>query len=478
MLNRLRRPLQLCFFLSTLVVASAVSQAAFETPVWAAEKASVAVGGFEGAKSDEVRAAFIEALKKDGSYEVTDAEDIKPSAKGKAVAESAKGLAVAYVITGKVGKGFNLKLKVMKADGKVADEVEIKGGALPKLKSSIESSGAASVAEAMGQAKPAAAEKKDDKKDEDKPADSGEDDKKDEEKPAEASASVSTDSAGGSGLSPLDLTAGLRPLHRTFEFHQTLATVRPNDGFGQLLKYELPLGPVLFIDGNLWVGSLAGMEGVAEWFGITAGFEKGFATQSVYAEGTKDETTLRTNIQQFYAGLRMRVPVADHLLGVSGVWGQHRFILEGDEGNDQAKKLPDGTVLKPLVPDVTYNYVRVMLDGTFNFGDFSAGAHVGKRFVMSTGALKTVWFPNVKTTSLEAGVSFGYRLVSMLDLVAGFDWLRYSFDFNPVQQITNKDPALFSYVAGGATDEYLSGYIGFRFHLPGKAEEAAAAAAQ
>jgi hypothetical protein len=407
---------------------------------------------------------------------VTDAEDIKPSAKGKAIAESAKGLAVAYVITGKVGKGFNLKLKVMKADGKVADEVEIKGGALPKLKSSIESSGAASVAEAMGQPKPAA-EKKDDKAGEEKPADGGEEEKKDEEKPAEASASISTDSAGGGGLSPLDITAGLRPLHRTFTFNQTLADVRPGQGFSQLLKYELPLGPVLFIDGNLWIGSLAGLQGAAEWFGITAGFEKGFATQSVYAEGTKQETTLRTNIQQLYAGLRMRVPLGDHRLGLSGVWGQHRFILEGDEGNDQAKKLPDGTVLKPLVPDVTYNYVRVMLDGTFSFGDFSAGAHVGKRFVMSTGPLKTVWFPNVKTSSLEAGVSFGYRLVSMLDLVAGFDWLRYSFDFNPVTQITNKDPALYSYVAGGATDEYLSGYIGFRFHLPGKAENAAAAAA-
>jgi hypothetical protein len=97
---------------------------------------------------------------------------------------------------------------------------------------------------------------------------------------------------------------------------------------------------------------------------------------------------------------------------------------------------------------------------------------------MSPGAIKTVWFPNVKTSSLEAGVSFGYRLVSMLDLVAGFDWLRYSFDFNPVTQIVDPArPGLASYVAGGATDEYLSGYIGFRFHLPGKAEKAAEAAA-
>lgn len=473
MLRRLHRPLRFSLFLSTLVAASALSQAALETPVWAAEKANVAVGGFDGAKSDEVRAAFIESLKKDGHYEVTDAEDVKANAKGKAIAEAAKGLAVSYVIVGKVGKGFNLKLKVMKADGKVIDEVEIKGGALPKLKSSIESSGAASVADALGQPKPKAEEKA---APEEAPAAAADDEKKDEEKPAEASAEISTDNAGGGGLSPLDLTAGLRPLHRTFTFHQTLADVRPNGGFSQLLKYELPLGPVLFIDANIWVGSLAGMQGPAEWIGLTAGFEKGFATQSVYAEGTPAETTLRTNIQQLYVGGRFRLPIGDHLLGASGVWGQHRFILEGDEGT--TKKLPNGDFLGPLVPDVTYNYVRVMLDGNFRFGDFSAGAHVGKRFVMSPGAIKTVWFPNVKTSSLEAGVTFGYRLVSMLDLVAGFDWLRYSFDFNPVKQIVDPArPGLASYVAGGATDEYLSGYIGFRFHLPGKGEKAAEAAA-
>jgi hypothetical protein len=68
----------------------------------------------------------------------------------------------------------------------------------------------------------------------------------------------------------------------------------------------------------------------------------------------------------------------------------------------------------------------------------------------------------VKTSSLEAGVTAGYRLVSMLDLVVGFDWLRYAFDFNPVPKRPNYE----SYVAGGAVDEYISGNIAFRFHLP------------
>ncbi len=107
------------------------------------------------------------------------------------------------------------------------------------------------------------------------------------------------------------------------------------------------------------------------------------------------------------------------------------------------------------------------------FGDVYFSARVGKRFVFGTGGLEKDWFPNVKTQSLEAGATVGYELTSMLDLVAGFDWLRYAFDFNPVPN-PPREPSL---VAGGAVDQYMSGFIGFRFHLPGKPEESATPAA-
>jgi predicted Fe-Mo cluster-binding NifX family protein len=454
----LPRSFRVSLFLSTLVTAVASSQALLVTDAKAdsSDKARVAVGAFEGAKSDEARDAFIAALKKDGSYEITDAEDLKSSAKASAIAQSAKGLGVNVVITGKVGKG-GLKVKVLKgADGKLVDEVEIKGAA-GKLKGNIAESGASSVASAIDQAK--GGDDKKTKKADEEPADAEE--PKDEEAPkadADVKASGSTSDAKG-GLSPLDITAGLRPLHRTFAFHQTLADVRPNDKYWQLLKYELPLGPALFIDLN-WFPLSHIMSGPAEWIGITGGYEKGFATQSIYGEGQVDmqgkslQQTLKTDMQAFYVGGRFRFPIGQHMLGLTGTYGQHSFILTGDEGPT------------PLIPDVKYSYVKVGLDGMFRFGDFMAGARVGKRFVSSTGALQTVWFPHVATQSLEAGVTVGYRLVNMLDLVAGFDWLRYAFDFNPV-------PLRPSYVAGGAVDEYLSGYIAFRFHLPGKGEVAA-----
>jgi hypothetical protein len=451
-MRSLSRCVRVTLLLSTLVAAAVAPQALLikEAKAASSEKKKVAVGAFDGAKSNEVRSSVIEALKADGGFEVTDAEDVK-GGKQKAMKEAAKGLAVNVIITGKVSKGFGLKLKVYNgADGKVLDEVEIKGGALPKLKANIEKTGASSVSAAMGDVP--VEEKKEEKPPEEEKL-------PEEEKPADeaaAEASVDTADVGGEGLSPFDVTAGLRPMHRTFSFQNTLADVRPNNGFSPLLRYELPLGPVLFIDLNFYPGSLAGT-GPMEWIGLTGGFEKGFATESVYAEGTAAEKTLKTNEQQFYVGPRFRFPIGQHQLGLAGTFGQHKFVLNGDE---------DG----PLIPDVKYTYVKVGLDGNFRFGDFLAGARVGKRFVMSTGSLEDVWFPNVKTSSLEAGVTVGYRLVSMLDLVAGFDWLRYAFDFNPVPaRPANSWPP----VAGGAVDEYFTGHIAFRFHIPGKGEAAA-----
>jgi hypothetical protein len=357
------------------------------------------------------------------------------------------------VLTGKVQKGFLLKLKVNRGGGSVIDTVEIKGGgSLVKLKAAIDSSGADTVGGPIGVTKAAAAE---DKKPDDAPAGAEEEKKDDEEKPADASPSSSSDSDEHHGLSPLEVTAGLRPYHRTFEFHDTVASLRPGMGFTDLLRYELPLGPALFIDLNFFPGSLVA-KGPAEWVGITAGFEKGFATQSLYAENTPNEKTLKTDMQSWYAGLRFRLPLGEHQLGLAATYGQHQFNLKGDEVS------PTCSVC-PLVPDVKYGYVKIGLDGEFHFGDFIAGARIGKRIVMSTGELKSVWFPNVKAQSLEAGLTAGYRLVSVLDLLVGFDWLRYAFNFNPVPL---RMPAQANYVAGGAVDEYFSGNIAFRFHMP------------
>lgn len=449
------RGLRLSLLLSSIVAAAAVTQATFVTDAWAdsAEKKKVAVGAFEGPKSGDARSAFIESLKKDGNYEVTDAEDVSASAKDKAIVDAAKGLGVSFIITGKVQK-TTLKLKVRSGkDGKVLDDASITGNSQAKLQENVASTGAASVAGAMG-VKAAAPEKP---KEEAKPAEEEkpkeEEKEEEEEKPAEE---APADSGGDKGLTPLEVEAGISAVHRTFDFHDTIAELQPNQGYSPMLSYELPLGPAVLIRASVYPISFVS-KGAGEWFGVTAGFEKGFAISSVYQENVMgSELTLKTNMQHFYVGPRFRFPIGEHILGLTGTYGQHKFVLVGDEN-----------LSFPLIPDITYSYVKVGLDGTFRFGDILAGARIGKRFVFDTGAMEDVWFKNAKATSLEAGVDVGYRLSSMLDLVASFDWLRYAFDFNPVEP---RPPAYASYVAGGAVDQYLTGSVSVRFHMDPSAE--------
>jgi hypothetical protein len=454
-MQELRRWLKTTLLVSTLVAAAVAPQATFvsDAKAQSAEKRRVAVGAFDGNKSRDAREAFLQALQADGSYDVTDSADVK-AGNAEAMTEAAKGLNVHAVITGKVSRS-GAKLKVFNgADGAVLEEVEVKGAGSAKLKASLAKSGASSVASAIAAATVV-------------------EEKAPEPPPEEAPAEESTEEApatesGGDGAtvySPLDLSAGLRPMHRRFEFKNTLADLRPNQGFRRMLSYELPLGPVLFIDANWYPGSHFS-SGLAELFGITAGFEKGVAIETVFNEGEPGERTLKTNETQWYAGGRFRLPFATHQLGVTATYGQHTFELTGDE-----VRFENGVqVSGPLVPDVKYGYARLGVDGLFRFGDFLVSARLGKRFVLGTGALETAtWFPNAKASSLEAGGSVGYRLVSTLDLVVGFDWLRYAFDFNPVAT----PPAGSEwFAAGGAVDQYYTGHIALRFHIPGASETA------
>lgn len=444
----MQRLLRVGLVLGSLLGAVAAVQLGGESVAEAAsaDKPKVAVGGFSGDKKGELREAFLAALREDGSYELTDADDIKSTANTRAVADAASGMEVNVVITGKV-QGSSLKLKVMGADGRQLDTPEIKGPNRAKLKSKIQNTASLSVADGVERAMAAERARAEEEeqahsKKEAASAKAGDDeDEKDD------------DEAACCGLSPFDLTVGMRGMHRTFEFHQTIAELRPNDGFGKFRSYKLPLGPVVFADLN-WYPGAHFAKGQAERIGITGGYEKGFAISSVYEPEGATKQTLTTNEQAFYVGARYRVPIAVHELGAAVTYGRHTFELQGDTA-------------APLVPDVKYSYVKLGLDGTVRIGSVSIAARVGKRFVLSTGALERVWFPgSVKTQSLEAGLSVGYRLLPAMEIVGGFDWLRYAFDFNPVRRRVGSE----SFVAGGAVDDYWYGSLGVRLSIPGEGE--------
>jgi hypothetical protein len=419
------------------------------------EKKKVLVGAFDGPKSDQARKAVIAALKDDGEYDVSDSTDAKPGGDDKSYAKASGGAAA--VLVGTVKKGTGLVLSVHNgADGALIQDVEIKGDSAAKLSKSIDATLAVSVADAIAQTKAGAADStddaapadKDEKKDKSDKDDEKKDDKEEDDEKAEKPTAASAD-AEPEGPSPIDVTAGLRAVHRSFTYHDTPAQLYPANGYPSPLTYLLPLGPSAFIDGTVYPVAFAS-SGPAGNIGITGGYEIGFATRSVYTGPSGTPQTLTTRSSQYEIGLRGRIPVSVHEFGLVAAFGQQVFNLLGDEA-------------QPLVPDVSYKFIRLAADARLRFDELTFGFHLGTRLVSNTGGLQADWFPNTKTQSIEAGLLAGYTLTKHLDLVGGVDLLRYAFDFNPIPN--GADPNTKA-IAGGAVDQYVSGYLALRYAMP------------
>lgn len=270
-----------------------------------------------------------------------------------------------------------------------------------------------------------------------------------------ASSAFAEDAARVPNLAPLELTGGLRAAQRTLEYHDTPAELYPNRGLNTLLTYKQPLGPSAFLQLNLFPAAFVSRAADAN-LGITASYEVALPTNVIFAEGTAQEVKLKSHSSEFFVGLRGRLPIDVHELGLVAGYGQHRYDVDGDEKS-------------PLVPDVRYDFVRLSADTTLRFDALRLGAHLGTRIVQDTGGLQDAWFPSTKTSSIEAGVVAGYEVSPRLEVLVGFDVIRYAFDFNPIP--ANADP---TYVAGGGVDQYTSGWLALRFSLSGAAAPAAA----
>jgi hypothetical protein len=232
------------------------------------------------------------------------------------------------------------------------------------------------------------------------------------------------------------LDVGSRGVRRTFDFNDPRfypSTTWPG-------AYRLKAAPVPFIHLGIYPLAFGGAGALAN-VGIVGRYERmvGVSTKAAGA----------TTGQELDVGLRGRLPLGGGEVGLSATYGQHKFLL-------QTADLPPGPLV--TVPNVTYTFVRADLDGAMFLGPVTLGGHVGTRFVPKTGALGT-WFGTTKTTSIEAGLSAAFRVTPIIEVVAGADYLRYAFAFDP--------PTDNGIVAGGAVDQYISGYLALRVAITG-----------
>jgi hypothetical protein len=457
---------------------------AFGAPKSAAAKKNIAVGKFTGTNAAKVRPLVFQALKDDG-YEVTDAEDLKPGSSKATIAKQAKVLQVDAVVTGTVSRRSDLTLSIYSSNGKRVDEVKIKGGSVAKLKAGIENEYdallAAPLAEASGgpppEAKaapppPGVEEEEEEPEVGEEPAAEEAAEEGEAEPAEEPSEEPKKDEAGdGSkpGLAPFELMVGMRGVNRTFDYTDPYGQRDPNAspkralvpyslGFGPAIVASTRIYPIAFFRDDAW-----------SHVGIMADFELGIATTTDVTNTTPPQQ-LETSLEGWSVGLRGRVPLGSAELGVFANYGTHSFILRGDEG---------GTGLQPLVPDVKYKYIRPGLDARVHVSKLMLGAHVAPRFLLSLEQidLETVWFPGATGSGLDFGLEVGWAFLPFLGVVAGFDVIRYGFDFNgmptdtvmgqPPEDASPSDPLKAPLAAGGATDTYITGRLGLQVTLGG-----------
>lgn len=427
----------------------------------------VAISSFSGKQGKKVRAWVAEQLKDGGVEIVSDpALDLTPTSTDAEVAKAARGR-VDAVIVGSVS-GWTLSLALRNgADGAVLAEPEYEGGsakALQKalatelstdLRDALEKSRARSdssdKAAAGAPEKPASTgseETADAKEERAEPADEAPNEESaataaTDDAPTESDVATSADSQAGSAAAAparswLELTLGARGFSRNLTYEDAIPATFP--------EYSLGAAPAAFLAGRFYPLAEA-PSAILQNLALIAGYEQGIAIKSRVPTGEELESSARS----YYGGLRERVLLGAHELGVSASYGEHSFEVEGDEAN-------------PLVPDVKYSFLRVGVDAQFRIQKVVFGLHIGRRFVLGTGQFEASdWFPHLNAGGLDAGAFGGVALSPRFDLLAGFDMHRYFLDLNP--QATDAIVTSGRGAAGGALDQYLSGWLGLRWQL-------------
>jgi len=231
----------------------------------------------------------------------------------------------------------------------------------------------------------------------------------------------------------LRLQAGL--VRRSLSFSQDLY---------QRMRRQEVMAPVYRLDGAVF--PLLGIAPVGARVGLIAGYERAFG-------GSVRDSDFRESYdvtyQEWYGGVRVVHPLREHLLGFELTAGKLDSGLTGDGSA--------GT------PDVRYTYVRSGLDFTLRRGPIEAAAAAAFRVPLGYGEISDVeWFPRVGGYGVEAGLTVRFALSSRLSGEVSASARRFLLEMNPAPEDA---AAGISEVVGGATDDYVAGYVGLRFAL-------------
>ena len=240
--------------------------------------------------------------------------------------------------------------------------------------------------------------------------------------------------------SPLDFGLGARLGTRAFGYNESLPGLR---------GYSLGFSPNIALRAH-WYPAAHVSDGALANIGLDLRGEFLVGVSSKNSSGQK----FSTNSHAFGVGLRARVPLGNVELGAVGGFGQHAFGFS----SASAKVDPD-------LPDVNYNFVRLGLDGSWQFaGPLRLQLAAAYLLGLSQGEIaEKAWFPHTKGNGFEAEIGLAIPLSRMLGFELAFAMQRYFLSLNP----DPKDPGVVGTgrVAGGALDQYFSTRLGVVLRL-------------
>ncbi|MEO8180771.1 MAG: hypothetical protein ABI895_18205 [Deltaproteobacteria bacterium] len=151
------------------------------------------------------------------------------------------------------------------------------------------------------------------------------------------------------------------------------------------------------------------------------------------------------------AGARVRQALGEHELGVQATVGQLK------SGLDASSSLTD-------IPEISYMLLSPSVDLTLNFGAVSLHSALGyQRSVGGFGEVANAqWFPHMEGYGVSGQLGLDYRFSPSVALRGGGVLRRFVLDMNSRPEDATLGQAE---VAGGAVDQYLSGYFGVAFTL-------------
>lgn len=220
-------------------------------------------------------------------------------------------------------------------------------------------------------------------------------------------------------------------------------TLKYEDARTQSLgNYSLGVAPQASLD----VRYFPAAHFTAKWpsyFGLDLKAQLALAAASETRTGDKYATWA----DAYGIGARGRIPFGKHEASLIVAYGVQRVQF----ADSRAKPSP--------TPDVDYRFARTGAEGDFELKPkLRLGASAAWLWLLAAGEIaSSEWFPRTTGSGIEASVFGSYGLTAHLDLVATIGLAHYFFTFHPKKG----DPK----VAGGATDDFVTGGLGIRLRL-------------